>query len=755
MFTATAWQFQSNDLSLSFLMSSADLHQVVFKWTHTEPSMVIVTGTFDEWASSIRLVKTPTGFEGMIQIPWEQKIKYKFIVDGEWLVHEDQPTEVDPGGYVNNVYTAPAKSIALPALETTNNHSTNGDSVVTALDGKIAGAGLKTSDTQTSGFPQLLSDLANTIAARDGTSSALAYVTSGFGAAMHSAVGVDPINMPKIAIPTPKSDDHFTLPPSMATMSPAMEGSAPELPSSPIAPLVPIMIVPVNAAENNTITSSPPLDSTHILSRLAPEPSMPAADMDAPVVVNALPVPEAVISESATADTDVAPISGVVPAVESQAPEDGPSSEPAVVNTPHLFDSVLKESPAADAEVTAVIDVIPFKSEAPTERTIESSPAPVIDTLPTSDTVIQENDSVEADAIPVKSEAPAKKFPEPSTRQPLEESSSMAVHEYQGQHEDSTSIRTLEPDLDVIPVFIIGSGETALVPSNEAIPPVPGRTSLDEVKPEDLSPESKEGSSDKKAAGDAVVETVVEPVPATIIEAPVNVAEPETKPVAQDYPVVNQPSAGNLPVLSETATTPTTANVEPLSTSSVPPTVAEVPVSSDLTPNLPAAAVEESTVDPEPVVAEVIQPTESNLSIEEKAQTPISVPEVKDVQTTAASPPSNEHATNIPKLGGFAEPSTIAPESHPVDAAAVTEREVAEPIPTPKPVVRTTPRKETPTTGSVKDIHEFPSSQTDSPSHTAGNSPSSSRFNSLRKKRISIFEKIKNIFHHDKEKEQK
>lgn len=164
----------------------------------------------------------------MTQIPWEQKIKYKFIVDGKWQVHEDQPTEVDPGGFVNNIYTAPAKPAILPALETAslplgaekpitaeaNNHRTNGDSVVAEVvdkpeytqplpkhaqalmdtDGKNVGTlGL-------SGFPHLLSDLASTIAARDGTSSALAYVASGLGAAMHSAVGIDPINIPKVSL---------------------------------------------------------------------------------------------------------------------------------------------------------------------------------------------------------------------------------------------------------------------------------------------------------------------------------------------------------------------------------------------------------------------------------------------------------------------------------------------------------------------------------------------------------------------------
>lgn len=50
----------------------------------------------------------------------------------------------------------------------------------------------------TTGYPQMLADLANTIVARDGTSSTLEYVASGLGAAMHSVVGVDPINIQKV-----------------------------------------------------------------------------------------------------------------------------------------------------------------------------------------------------------------------------------------------------------------------------------------------------------------------------------------------------------------------------------------------------------------------------------------------------------------------------------------------------------------------------------------------------------------------------
>lgn len=160
-------------------MSSADQHQVVFKWfldilSSSSPcSFPLLIGhirnqpqssslvhsirsvlnllvchpsshVHNKWSSSIHLVKVPAGFEGVTQIPWGQKIKYKFIVDGEWIVHKDQPTELDPGGYVNNIYTAPAKPVILPSPETSslplgaqkpiaaeaNNHTTNGDSVV-------------------------------------------------------------------------------------------------------------------------------------------------------------------------------------------------------------------------------------------------------------------------------------------------------------------------------------------------------------------------------------------------------------------------------------------------------------------------------------------------------------------------------------------------------------------------------------------------------------------------------------------------
>ena len=59
-----------------------------------------------QWSSSVRLTRKPDGFEAPVLIPWQDKIAYKFIVDGRWMTNDREPTEIDHG-FVNNVYTAP------------------------------------------------------------------------------------------------------------------------------------------------------------------------------------------------------------------------------------------------------------------------------------------------------------------------------------------------------------------------------------------------------------------------------------------------------------------------------------------------------------------------------------------------------------------------------------------------------------------------------------------------------------------------
>lgn len=140
-------------------------------------------------------------------------------------MHEDQVTETDPGGFVNHVYTAPA---APPATEEPSAALTTEAVAQSAVIEETPAADTPAEDVPeyvvdsseqatdvmpevekptdseqapnalSTGLPQFLSDIADTIAARDGTSSALGYVSSGLGAAIHNVVGVDPVNTQQV-----------------------------------------------------------------------------------------------------------------------------------------------------------------------------------------------------------------------------------------------------------------------------------------------------------------------------------------------------------------------------------------------------------------------------------------------------------------------------------------------------------------------------------------------------------------------------
>lgn len=70
-----------------------------------------------QWSSSVNLARTANGFEAPVRIPWQDKITYKFIVDGHWTTSDREPTETDNGGFVNNVYTAPSRPEPPAAVE--------------------------------------------------------------------------------------------------------------------------------------------------------------------------------------------------------------------------------------------------------------------------------------------------------------------------------------------------------------------------------------------------------------------------------------------------------------------------------------------------------------------------------------------------------------------------------------------------------------------------------------------------------------
>ncbi|WVW80384.1 hypothetical protein I302_102365 [Kwoniella bestiolae CBS 10118] len=93
-------------------MSSTDKHQATFSWGAGAQS-VNIAGNFNNWsADATPLQKQADGsFTAQVPLPWGEKQAFKYVVDGEWKVREDEAKEWDAAGNMNNVYTAPPAPI--------------------------------------------------------------------------------------------------------------------------------------------------------------------------------------------------------------------------------------------------------------------------------------------------------------------------------------------------------------------------------------------------------------------------------------------------------------------------------------------------------------------------------------------------------------------------------------------------------------------------------------------------------------------
>ncbi|KAL1886197.1 hypothetical protein Plec18167_000126 [Paecilomyces lecythidis] len=75
----------------------------IFRWPY-EANEVFVTGTFDDWGKTVQLDKKGSVFEKEVHLPTaDEKIQYKFVVDGSWTT-DPNAREEDDGSYnINNV----------------------------------------------------------------------------------------------------------------------------------------------------------------------------------------------------------------------------------------------------------------------------------------------------------------------------------------------------------------------------------------------------------------------------------------------------------------------------------------------------------------------------------------------------------------------------------------------------------------------------------------------------------------------------
>ncbi|KIM20605.1 carbohydrate-binding module family 48 protein, partial [Serendipita vermifera MAFF 305830] len=164
------------------------LHQAPFKWP-VGPSKVVVTGTFDNWSCSTQLTKTDAGFTGTFDLPWDHKFQYKYVVDDVWKVNPAEPTERDPAGNINNVYTTPSAPPATSSVEEAKGNAT----------------------------------------------SIVSYVASGLGAAFATVTGIDPINPQQIRLEDDKAKEVPV--PDAQKAGPAPTAGAAQDPLVPEAPI--------------------------------------------------------------------------------------------------------------------------------------------------------------------------------------------------------------------------------------------------------------------------------------------------------------------------------------------------------------------------------------------------------------------------------------------------------------------------------------------------------------------------------------
>ncbi|ETN42702.1 uncharacterized protein HMPREF1541_01860 [Cyphellophora europaea CBS 101466] len=76
----------------------------VFKWPHPNAQEVYVTGTFDDWAKTTKLDKVGDHFEKDVPLSnTDEKILYKFVVDGDWTTDHTADKEDDGHNNINNV----------------------------------------------------------------------------------------------------------------------------------------------------------------------------------------------------------------------------------------------------------------------------------------------------------------------------------------------------------------------------------------------------------------------------------------------------------------------------------------------------------------------------------------------------------------------------------------------------------------------------------------------------------------------------
>ncbi|CAI2349159.1 unnamed protein product [Caenorhabditis sp. 36 PRJEB53466] len=103
---------------------------VVFRWSFTQtaqPRNVQIVGSWDNWSSKIPMVKSTNDFSTIIDLQPGQ-YEYKFFVDGQWVVDDNQGKTQDSAGNENNMISIQDSDFAVfEALDEDFQSSTAGE----------------------------------------------------------------------------------------------------------------------------------------------------------------------------------------------------------------------------------------------------------------------------------------------------------------------------------------------------------------------------------------------------------------------------------------------------------------------------------------------------------------------------------------------------------------------------------------------------------------------------------------------------
>ncbi|KAL8979568.1 MAG: hypothetical protein Q9205_005124 [Flavoplaca limonia] len=107
-----------------------------FQWDRPAGE-VYVTGTFDDWAKSVKLDKEGDGFAKRVELPLNQNISYKFVVDGTWCTSTEEPQETDQDGNVNNILTSDRLSASSDKMNSAFTSGVTPESTTAKLAGDV------------------------------------------------------------------------------------------------------------------------------------------------------------------------------------------------------------------------------------------------------------------------------------------------------------------------------------------------------------------------------------------------------------------------------------------------------------------------------------------------------------------------------------------------------------------------------------------------------------------------------------------